>query len=115
MVPTAPQVVSAWCRRCYHGDTMARTTTLKLSERLRRRIAPLAKASNMTPHAWMLEALDTQAALAERRSEFVGSAMSSIADDLPTYAADDVHAYFIASASRKPVPRPKPRPRRVAR
>jgi predicted transcriptional regulator len=34
---------------------MANTTTLKLDERLRRRIALLARAAQQTPHAWMVE------------------------------------------------------------
>ncbi len=117
MVPTVPQVVSAarGGGRCYLGDTMARTTTLKLSDNLRKRIVPLAKASNLTAHAWMLEALDAQATLAERRRDFVGSAMASVDEGGRTYASEDVHTYFIAAASGAVVRRPRPRGRRTSR
>ena len=37
---------------------MTATTTLKLPEALKHRIAPLASAAGRTPHAWMLEALE---------------------------------------------------------
>lgn len=94
---------------------MARTTTLKLSDKLRKRIVPLAKASNLTAHAWMLEALEAQTALAERRRDFVGSAVASIEDGGRTYASEDVHAYFIAAASGAVTRRPRPKGRRATR
>jgi len=46
---------------------MSASTTLKLPEKLKRRITTLAKAAGKTPHAFMVDALETQAALAERR------------------------------------------------
>jgi len=96
---------------------MASTTTLKLPEPLKARIAPLADAAGKTPHAWMVEALEAQAALAEMREAFIAEAEASAAEvdaGGPLYAAEDVHAYIVARASGRAVRRPKPirRPRR---
>ena len=46
------------------------STTLKLPEDLKQRIGPLAEFAGKTPHAWMIEALEAQALLAEKRKEF---------------------------------------------
>ncbi len=90
---------------------MAATTTLKLPEPLKARIAPLAKAAGKTPHAWMIDALEAQAALAEMREAFIAEADASAADvdaGGPLYAAEDVHAYIAARAAAKPARRPLP-------
>ena len=42
------------------------TTTLKLPESLKKRIAPLAQAAGKTPHAWMIDALQAQVQLADQ-------------------------------------------------
>ena len=44
---------------------MSATTTLKLPEALKKRIAPLAQAAGKTSHAWMVEAMEAQASAAE--------------------------------------------------
>ena len=51
------------------------TTTLKLPEELKERIASVAKAAGKTSHAFMVEALAARTALAERRRDFVAAAM----------------------------------------
>jgi len=89
----------------------ATTTTLKLPAPLKARIAPLAEAAGKTPHAWMVEALEAQAALAEMREAFIAEAEASAAEidaGAPLYAAEDVHAYIAARARREPTRRPKP-------
>ena len=50
------------------------TTTLKLPENLKERIAAAAKAAGKSPHAFMVEAIASQTALAERRGGFVAVA-----------------------------------------
>jgi predicted transcriptional regulator len=50
---------------------MAATTTLKLPASLKARIAPLAEAAGKTAQAWMIDALEAQAALVEMREAFV--------------------------------------------
>jgi predicted transcriptional regulator len=90
---------------------LSSTTTLKLSDDLRARIVPLARAAGKTTHAWMVEALETQAALAEMRESFIADAQAA-ADELdaggPLYAAEDVHAYILGQAQGRPVRRPTP-------
>jgi predicted transcriptional regulator len=86
------------------------TTTLKLPEELKSRIAPLAEAAGKTAHAWMIDALEAQAALAEMREAFIGDAEKSAAEvDAGglLYAAEDVHAYIIARGSGKSARKPK--------
>jgi predicted transcriptional regulator len=90
---------------------MAASTTLKLPESLKERVVPLAKAAGKTPHAWMVEAIETQANLAERRKRFVDDALASVAEHNRTgvaYAAEDVRKYFIAKVAGKKPARPKP-------
>lgn len=90
---------------------MSETTTLKLPEKLKRRIAPLAKSADKTPHAWMLEALELQASLAERRRSFVADALDSekqVRESGKAYRADDVHRYIRARATGRKPARPKP-------
>ena len=90
---------------------MASSTTLKLPDDLKRRIAPLAKSTGKTPHAWMVEALEVQAALAERRRELVASA--HVAEQEVTkyglvYEADEVFAYIESKVAGNKPKRPKP-------
>ena len=47
------------------------TTTLKLPEELKERIAAAAADAGKSPHAFMVEALAAQTGLAERRRVFV--------------------------------------------
>jgi predicted transcriptional regulator len=102
---------------CYLCNThpkefnMAATATLKLPEELKARIAPLADSSAKTPHAWMIEALEAQARLAEMRQSFIGDALASAAEvdaGGALFAMQDVHEYIISKAADKPAKRPKP-------
>lgn len=90
---------------------MAATTTLKLTDDLRARIAPLAEAAGKTTHAWMVEAIEAQVALAEMRESFIADAQAA-ADEIdsggPLYAAEDVHAYIVGRAQGKSARRPAP-------
>jgi predicted transcriptional regulator len=72
-------------------------TTLKLPLPLKERIVPLARAAGLTPHAWMVAALERQAALAEMRESFIADAEASAAEvdaSGALCAAEDVHAYL---------------------
>jgi len=89
---------------------MAATTTLKLPENLKKRIAPLAKSSGKTSHAWMVEALETQAVLAEKRKAFIADALAAEKEVKKTglvYRAEEVHRYLRARAAGKKAARPK--------
>ena len=90
---------------------MAASTTLKLPERLKRRIAPLAKSAGKTPHAWMIEALQAHTALAEKHEAFVSDALAAereVERSGRVYRAEDVHRYIRARAEGRKVKRPKP-------
>lgn len=88
---------------------MTTATTLKLPESLKARIAPLAQSVGKSPHAWMVEALEAQAALAELRRGFLDEAQAS-AEEIDAggvlYAMEDVHAYIVARAAGKKPARP---------
>lgn len=93
---------------------MAATTTLKLPEELKARIASAAQSSGKSPHAFMLEALEAQARLAEMRQSFIADAVASGAEvdaGGALYAMEEVQAYIVARTSGKAVKRPKPIPR----
>ena len=90
---------------------MPATTTLKLPEDLKKRIAPLAESAGKTPHAWMVEALETQAALAEKRRAFVADALAAEKEVERTgraYAFEDVQHYMRSRPQGKKARRPKP-------
>jgi predicted transcriptional regulator len=89
---------------------MPATTTLKLPDNLKKRIAPLAESAGKSAHAWMVEAIETQATLAEKRRAFIADALAAEEEVRRTglvYRADDVHRYLRARASGKKAPRPK--------
>jgi predicted transcriptional regulator len=78
----------------------------------------LAEAAGKTPHAWMVEALEAQVALAEMREAFIAEAEAAAAEidaGGPLYAAEDVRAYMLARAAGKKPRRPKPIRRTRAR
>jgi predicted transcriptional regulator len=90
---------------------MAASTTLKLPERLKRRIAPLARSAGKTPHAWMVEALEAHTALAEKRRIFVADALAAEKEAERSgraYAAGEVHPYLRARVAGRKAKRPKP-------
>jgi predicted transcriptional regulator len=117
MSPAPGETIDAKITGCYLCNTrfkeynMAATTTLKLPEELKARIAPLADSSSKTPHAWMIEALEAQARLAEMRQSFIGDALASAAEvdaGGALFAMQDVHEYIINKAAGKAAKRPKP-------
>ena len=90
---------------------MPASTTLKLTENLKKRIAPLAESTGKTPHAWMVEALETQVALAEKRKAFVNDALAAekeVESNGRVYAFDHVRQYLNALANGKKAKRPTP-------
>lgn len=88
------------------------TTTLKLSDQLKARIAALAEMEGKSPHAFMVDALEQQAERAERRQAYLAAGDETAADFDRTgiaYAFEDVERYIVARAAGKKVSRPKPR------
>lgn len=90
---------------------MPASTTLKLPENLKQRVGPLAKSVGKTPHAWMIEAIEAQASLAEKRKDFVADALAAENDvrhSGKAYRLDDVRSYMRNLAQGKKTKRPKP-------
>ncbi len=90
---------------------MAATTTLKLPEPLKSRIAPLAEAAGKSPHAWMVEALEERVVQSEAYAAFMAEALEADREMTETgegYDADDVHAYLRAIVAGEPAEFPKP-------
>jgi predicted transcriptional regulator len=56
---------------------MRSSTTLKLPEQLKSRVARQAAAAGKTAHAFMVEAIESQTALHERQRECFQSALSA--------------------------------------
>ncbi len=86
------------------------TTTLKLPDDLKERIVAAAADAGKTPHAFMVEALAAQTALAERRRTFVGAAVTAeqeVADYGLVYDADAVFSYLQDTLQGKRAKRPK--------
>ena len=86
------------------------TTTLKLPEELKERIAAVAADAGKSPHAFMVEALAAQTALAERRRVFVAAAHAAaqeVAQYGLVYDADEVFGYLQDKLKGKRTKRPK--------
>jgi predicted transcriptional regulator len=90
---------------------MSATTTLKLPDDLKARIAVVAEQAGKTPHAFMVEALRMQTELAERRRQFVEEALlasEEVAQYGLVYDADEVFSYLRARLEGKPARCPDP-------
>lgn len=86
------------------------TTTLKLPEALKERITSAAEAAGKSPHAFMVDAITAQTALAERRAAFVSAAHTAeqeVAEYGLVYDADEVFSYLHDKLKGKRAKRPK--------
>lgn len=86
------------------------TTSLKLPEELKQRATVAAQKQGVSPHAFMVQAIEQAATLAERRASFVAEAQAAREQMLRTgkgYDADEVHAYLRARIVGKKPARPK--------
>ena len=85
-------------------------TTIKLPPELKERVAAVIAGTGKSAHAFMIEAIEQQTAVAERRKKFVAEALSAERKMLRSgqgYDADEVHAYLEAIAHQKRKQRPK--------
>jgi len=90
---------------------MASTTTLKLSETLKARIARLAKETQQSAHGLMVAAIEREVERAERLRAFVREAQLAdrqIDEGAALYRAGDVHAWMERLARSRKAARPKP-------
>ena len=88
------------------------TTSLKLSDELKQRAVAAAEKKGVSPHAFMVQAIEQAATAAERRAGFVGEALAAREQMLGTgqgYDAREVHAYLKARISGNTATKPKAR------
>lgn len=88
------------------------TTSLKLSDELKQRTAAAAEKKGVSPHAFMVHAIEQAATAAERRASFVSEAQAARDQMLSTgkgYDASEVHTYLKARASGNKSAKPKAR------
>jgi len=88
------------------------TTSLKLSDELKQRAVAAAEKKGVSPHAFMVDAIEQAATAAERRASFVSEARTAREQMLKTgkgYDAGEVHAYLKARIAGKKAAKPKAR------
>ena len=86
------------------------TTSLKLSDELKQRAVAAAQMKGVSPHAFMVSAIEQAATAAEQRAGFVGEAQAAREQMLRTgkgYDAGEVHAYLKARIAGKKAVKPK--------
>jgi predicted transcriptional regulator len=86
------------------------TTSLKLPDDLKQRAAAAAQQQGLSPHAFMVSAIEQAATAAEHRAGFVAAAQAAREQLLTTgngYDADAVHAYIKARIAGKKPAKPK--------
>lgn len=89
---------------------MSETTTLKLPEKLKARIARIAKETGRSAHSLMIEALEREVTREERTRAFVQEALASdaaIDAGENVYRAEDVHVWLERLAKDGRTARPK--------
>jgi Mg-chelatase subunit ChlI len=85
-------------------------TTLKLPPQLKDRVASVIEGTGKSAHAFMVQAIEEQTALAEKRKAFVATAVSARRDFRRTrkgYALEDVRRYFAARVAGKRARKPR--------
>ena len=88
------------------------TTSLKISEELKQRAVAAAERKGVSPHAFMVNAIEQAATAAERRAAFVGEALTAREQLLNTgkgYDVSEVHAYLKARIAGNKSAKPKAR------
>jgi predicted transcriptional regulator len=86
------------------------TTSLKLSDELKQRTIALAQKQGVSPHAFMVDAIEHAATAAERRAGFVEQALAARADMLKSgkgFDAGEVHTYLKARIKDRQATKPK--------
>lgn len=88
------------------------TTSLKLPEDLKKRVTNAAHDLGVSPHAFMISAIEQAATATEQRVRFIAEANKARDELIETgngLNADDVHAFLKAKISGKKVAKPKMR------
>jgi predicted transcriptional regulator len=85
------------------------TTSLKLPDDLKQRTVSAARQLGISPHAFMLDAIEKAALAAERRNQFVAEALAAREALLETgqgYDVGKVHKYLKDRVAGKAIYRP---------
>jgi len=86
------------------------TTALKLSDELRLRATAMAQQQGISPHAFMVGAIEHAISVVEPRVSCVADALNARQQMLESgkgFDADEVHAYLMARANGQQVTKPK--------
>jgi predicted transcriptional regulator len=89
------------------------TTSLKLPDELKQRTITAAEQQGVSPHAFMVSAIEQAAHAAEQRSRFVADALAAEQEVLESgnaFDAGDVHTYIKARLSGENPERPPLKP-----
>lgn len=89
------------------------TTSLKLPDDLKARAQAAAEHQGLSPHAFMVQAIELATNSAELRSDFIADALAARKHMQETgigYAAEDVHEYIRARVRGESPAFPKPTP-----
>lgn len=92
------------------------TTSLKLPEELKKRAVSAASELGVSPHAFMVLAIEQATHSAEQRLQFIAEAKSARDEARESgrgLDAEEVHAFLRAKASGKKAGKPKARAWRV--
>lgn len=88
------------------------TTSLKLPDDLKQRAARAALDAGLSPHAFMVAAIEQAATLAEQRAQLIADA-KAVRDEMRAsgkgYAAAEVHAYLKAKVAGRKAAQPRTR------
>src|SRR5690606_30854536 len=94
------------------GELSVSTTTIRLPDELKSRVADVARRTGTTPHGFILEAIAEKAERTELRAEFDAEAerrYASIVESGRTIPWRDMRDHLEARAAGKPAKRPAAR------
>ncbi len=86
------------------------TTSLKLPEEIKQRAIAAAREQGVSPHAFMIQAIEHAATVGEQRASFVAEAQAAREQTLASgkgYDVDEVHAYVKARVAGRKSTKPK--------
>jgi predicted transcriptional regulator len=85
------------------------TTSLKLPEALKQRVLAESERKGISPHAFMVGAIEQATLAAEHRAAFIAEAIDAKEDMMASglgFDADEVHAYIAARIAGEDLPKP---------
>ncbi len=86
------------------------TTSLKLPDEIKQRVVNSAHELGLSPHAFMIQAIEQAVTATELQAKFLADARKSHAETLGSgqgYRAEEVHRYILARITDQTTSRPK--------